>query len=68
LFPSISLSGPQIEEARTVSPEGPLTVGSLCQDARTTDHDNVRWFWGVYGRELRVRLESAMRSLAMIAA
>lgn len=61
LFPSIFLSGPQIDEARTLAPEGPLTVGTLCQDALTTDGENVRWFWGVYGRELRLRLETTLR-------
>jgi hypothetical protein len=57
LFPTIRLSGPQVEDARTISPEGPLTLDVLCLGARAGDADSVRWFWAVYGRELRLRLE-----------
>jgi len=65
--PSIKLSGPDVEEeARTVA--GLATLGNLCHDARTGDADDIRWFWCLYGRELRGRLETALRCLTTIAA
>lgn len=67
-FPSTRLSGPQLDDARTVASDGPLTVSDLCLDARLQDADAVRWFWGVYGRELRAVLETAVRGVTILAA
>ncbi len=67
-FPATFLAGPHLDDARTVAADGPLSIDTLCRDARTNDGDSVRWFWGVYGRELRMRLEAAVRSLSVLAA
>lgn len=68
LFPAIRLSGPQIEEVRTIAPESPLTLVDLCQTARHGDADGTRWFWAVYGKERGRRLEAAIRFHAHCAA
>lgn len=65
--PWTRLCGPHREEALTIS-ERPVTLDELCSDARSGDADAIRWFWGVYGRESRARLESALTTLTALAA
>jgi hypothetical protein len=55
LFPKIRLHGPLAGDGIFDGPGGPLTVSGLCVDARVADPESIRWFWGVYGRELRAR-------------
>ena len=59
LFPKIRIHGPLAGDGGLDGPEGPLTVDELCLDARSGDQEAVRWFWGVYGREVRERLLAA---------
>ena len=68
LFPSTKLSGPQIEDARTIVTDDPITLRDLCDNAAAGDGDSVRWFWGVYGRELRARLHTALNTMVFLAA
>jgi hypothetical protein len=56
LFPKIRLHGPLAGDAILDGPEWPLTLNELCIDARVADPDSIRWFWGVYGREVRGQL------------
>lgn len=59
LFPKIRLHGPLAGDGGLEGPDGPLTVDELCADARIGDPEAIRWFWGVYGREVRERLLAA---------
>ena len=59
LFPTIRLHGPLNGDGAFDGPDGPLTVNELCADARHGDPEAIRWFWGVYGREVRERLLAA---------
>jgi hypothetical protein len=59
MFPLIRLHGPLAGDGTIDAPEGPLTVDELCADARRGDPEALRWFWAVYGREVRERLLAA---------
>jgi hypothetical protein len=59
LFPKIRLHGPLTGDGSFDGPDGPLTMNELCADARCGDPEAIRWFWGVYGREVRERLLAA---------
>lgn len=55
MFPKIRLHGPLAGDGNLDGLECPLTVKELCADARIADPESIRWFWGVYGREVRAR-------------
>jgi len=59
LFPKIRLHGPLDADGGLDGPGGPLNMNVLCADARSGDAEAIRWFWGVYGREVRRRLLAA---------
>jgi hypothetical protein len=68
LFPAIRLSGPQIDDARTLTGDGPVTLAELCATARIGDPDQTRWMWAMYGKERAARLETTIRRQSQIAA
>jgi hypothetical protein len=59
LFPKIRLHGPLTSDGELDEPGGPLCMDALCAGARRGDPESIRWFWGVYGREVRRRLLAA---------
>jgi hypothetical protein len=59
LFPRIRLRGPLAGDPSFDAAGVPLTVNELCYDARAADPESMRWFWAVYGREVRLRLLAA---------
>lgn len=39
-----------------LAPESLASLEALCVEARSQDHETVRWNWFIYAREARTRL------------